>query len=198
MRSSVKHVLHTGREFVTHWAAAGIIVAATGVAPEHWMARLLDGLHLPGDALHLWSSQIDLRWILLGLGLTLIVGDIAWRQTRTVRMDTKDPPDFAGTLALPDKPSIAVLPFANLSDDSAQDYFSDGITEDIITELSRFRALFVIARNSTFTYNPTFATGRQGSSGGLIFLGCCRGGRHHSVGGHAGCGTSAAITLGGG
>src|ERR1700757_1165788 len=62
MRSSVKHVLHRGREFVTHWAAAGIIVAATGVAPEHWMARLLDGLHLPGDALHLWSSQIDMRW----------------------------------------------------------------------------------------------------------------------------------------
>ena len=161
MRSSVKHVLHTGREFVTHWAAAGIIVAATGVAPDHWMARLLDGLHLPGDALHLWSSQIDLRWVLLGLGLTLIVGDIAWRRTRTARLDTKASPDFAGVLALPDKPSIAVLPFANLTDDPAQEYFSDGITEDIITELSRFRALFVIARNSTFTYKGKPADVRE-------------------------------------
>ena len=48
--------------------------------------------------------------------------------------------------------NIAVMPFANLSGDPTQDYFTDGITEDIITELSRFRSLFVIARNSTFTY----------------------------------------------
>ena len=53
---------------------------------------------------------------------------------------------------LPSKPSIAVLPFINMSGDSEQEYFSDGITEDIITELSRFRSLFVIARNSSFTY----------------------------------------------
>jgi TolB-like protein/class 3 adenylate cyclase len=56
------------------------------------------------------------------------------------------------TLALPDKPSIAVLPFENLSGDPEQDYFADGITEDIITALSRFKSLFVIARNSSFTY----------------------------------------------
>ena len=55
-------------------------------------------------------------------------------------------------LSLPDKPSIAVLPFTNMSGDPEQEYFSDGITEDIITELSRFHSLFVIARNSTFTY----------------------------------------------
>src|SRR6185369_9786592 len=54
--------------------------------------------------------------------------------------------------SMPDKPSIAVLPFANMSDDSEQGYFADGITEDIITELSRFHELFVIARNSTFAY----------------------------------------------
>jgi TolB-like protein/class 3 adenylate cyclase/Tfp pilus assembly protein PilF len=53
---------------------------------------------------------------------------------------------------LPDKPSIAVLPFDNLSGDSSQDYFSDGITESIITALSNLSNLFVIARNSTFTY----------------------------------------------
>ncbi len=55
-------------------------------------------------------------------------------------------------LELPDKPSIAVLSFTNMSGDPEQEYFSDGITEDIITELSRFPSLFVIARNSSFTY----------------------------------------------
>jgi DNA-binding winged helix-turn-helix (wHTH) protein len=56
------------------------------------------------------------------------------------------------TLALPDKPSIAVLPFQNLSDNPEQEYFADGIVEDIIMALSRMRWLFVIARNSSFTY----------------------------------------------
>ena len=55
-------------------------------------------------------------------------------------------------LSLPDKPSIAVLPFTNMSGDPEQEYFTDGISEDIITELSRFESLFVIARNSSFTY----------------------------------------------
>ena len=58
----------------------------------------------------------------------------------------------APALALPDKPSIAVLPFQNLSGDPEQEYFADGIVEDIITALSRMRWLFVIARNSSFTY----------------------------------------------
>jgi len=55
-------------------------------------------------------------------------------------------------LELPDKPSIAVLPFTNMSGDQEQEYFSDGITEEIITALSKIEKLFVIARNSTFTY----------------------------------------------
>ena len=58
----------------------------------------------------------------------------------------------AQALALPDRPSIAVLPFLNLSGDPEQDYFADGVVEDIITALSRIRWLFVIARNSSFTY----------------------------------------------
>ena len=62
-------------------------------------------------------------------------------------LPTSDPP-----LALPDKPSIAVLPFENMSGDPEQEYFADGIAEDVITALSRFRSLFVIARNSSFTY----------------------------------------------
>ena len=53
---------------------------------------------------------------------------------------------------LPDRPSIAVLPFQNLSGDPEQEYFADGMVEDIITALSRFKSLFVIARNSTFIY----------------------------------------------
>ncbi len=56
------------------------------------------------------------------------------------------------TLALPDKPSIAVLPFQNMSGDPEQEYFSDGITEDLITDLSKLSGLFVIARNSSFAY----------------------------------------------
>lgn len=59
---------------------------------------------------------------------------------------------LGGSLALPDKPSIVVLPFVNMGGDSEQDYFADGITEDIITALSRYRWFFVIARNSSFAY----------------------------------------------
>jgi TolB-like protein/class 3 adenylate cyclase len=56
------------------------------------------------------------------------------------------------SLPLPDKPSIAVLPFQNMSGDPEQEYFADGMVEEIITALSRFKSLFVIARNSSFTY----------------------------------------------
>ena len=64
-------------------------------------------------------------------------------------------------LALPDKPSIAVLPFANLNADPEQEYFADGIVGDIITELSRFSELFVIARNSSFQYKGKAVDVRQ-------------------------------------
>jgi adenylate cyclase len=65
------------------------------------------------------------------------------------------------TLTLPDKPSVAVLPFTNLHGNPGQDYVSDGITEDIITELSRFSELFVIARNSSFQYKGKAVDIRQ-------------------------------------
>jgi adenylate cyclase len=65
---------------------------------------------------------------------------------------TPDEAKASPALALPDRPSIAVLPLVNLSNDPQQEYFSDGITDDIITELSRFSDLFVIARTSSFTY----------------------------------------------
>ena len=55
-------------------------------------------------------------------------------------------------LPLPDKPSVAVLPFAHMSADPEQEFFANGIAEDVITALSRYPSLFVIARNSSFTY----------------------------------------------
>jgi adenylate cyclase len=64
-------------------------------------------------------------------------------------------------LPLPEKPSIAVLPFINMSGDAEQEFFTDGITEDIITDLSRFHSLFVIARNSSFSYKGKPSDVRQ-------------------------------------
>jgi adenylate cyclase len=75
---------------------------------------------------------------------------------------TSGPDEPARTpLALPDKPSIAVLPFANMSGDPDQEYFADGIAEDIITALSRYPSLFVIARNSCFTYKGRAVDAKQ-------------------------------------
>jgi hypothetical protein len=75
-----------------------------------------------------------------------------WRWMSDATLPTAKPANADEPLQLPDKPSIAVLPFDNMSGDPEQEYFADGITEDIITALSRFRSFFVIARNSTFAY----------------------------------------------
>ena len=78
------------------------------------------------------------------------------RPLRVYRIGLASPHELpaapATALPLPDKPSIAVLPFANMSGDPEQEYFVDGMVEEIITALSRIRWLFVIARNSSFTY----------------------------------------------
>jgi TolB-like protein/DNA-binding SARP family transcriptional activator/Flp pilus assembly protein TadD len=74
-------------------------------------------------------------------------------------------------LPLPDKPSIAVLPFTNMSDDPEQDYFADGIVEDIITALSHIKWLFVIARSSSFTYKGrTVDVGQVGCELGVRYV----------------------------
>ena len=79
-----------------------------------------------------------------------------WRVRLTDQATSKTQLDLKANetqeLALPNKPSIAVLPFQNMSGDPEQEYFADGMVEDIITALSRFKSLFVIARNSSFTY----------------------------------------------
>jgi TolB-like protein/class 3 adenylate cyclase len=89
----------------------------------------------------------------------------AWRMQIGNASASTSPRDVsAGSsqpLAPPDKPSIAVLPFQNMSGDSEQEYFADGMVEDIITALSRFRSLFVIARNSSFTYKGKAADIKQ-------------------------------------
>lgn len=74
---------------------------------------------------------------------------------RSILLDPAKPP------LLPNKPSIAVLPFQNMSDDAEQEYFADGMVEDIITALSRFKSLFVIARNSSFTYKGRVVDKKQ-------------------------------------
>jgi len=79
-----------------------------------------------------------------------------WQPVKTVTSNAA-----RAALPLPDKPSIAVLPFQNMSGDHEQEYFADGITEDIITALSRIPSLFVIARNSTFTYKGKAIDVRQ-------------------------------------
>jgi adenylate cyclase len=121
------------------------------------LAARLEGLAEPGgicvsarvqeDA----AGKLDLAFE--GIGEQLLK-NIA-RPVRVYRIATKRNPSNATgpqTLPLPDKPSIAVLPFANLSGDPEQEYFADGMVDEIITALCRIRWLFVIARNSSFTY----------------------------------------------
>ncbi len=85
--------------------------------------------------------------------LVAIVGAAIWWQPWAPEFEPASVERMA--FPLPGKPSIAVLPFDNLSGDTEQEYFADGITNDIITDLSKFSGLFVIAGNSTFTYRTS-------------------------------------------
>jgi adenylate cyclase len=92
--------------------------------------------------------------------LVLVVGALVWNfYGRPPKIEPASKEKMA--FPLPDKPSIAVLPFVNMSDDPQQEYFSDGMTEDLITDLSRISGIFVIARNSTFTYKGKSVKIRQ-------------------------------------
>jgi TolB-like protein/class 3 adenylate cyclase/DNA-binding SARP family transcriptional activator len=95
----------------------------------------------------------------LGSRLDVTLTDLGERYVKNIARPIRvfligrvEAPRAVAPLALPDRPSIAVLPFSNMSGDPEQEYFADGITEDIITALSRIRRFFVIARNSSFTY----------------------------------------------
>jgi adenylate cyclase len=93
------------------------------------------------------------RWPVVVSGLTVLAlvlaGALYWK-LQAPALPTADPEKMA--FPLPDKPSIAVLPLVNIGGDPEQEYFADGITNDLITDLSKFNELFVIAANSTFTY----------------------------------------------
>ena len=97
------------------------------------------------------------------LGLMIVTAATAlwqFRQRPAIPpVEKADPKKMA--FPLPDKPSLAVLPFVNMSDDPKQEFFSDGITEEIITALSKLSQLFVIARNSTFTYKGKPISAKQ-------------------------------------
>ena len=84
------------------------------------------------------------------VALLLVVGGAVWWQPWTSIFEPASLERMA--LPLPDKPSIVVLPFKNMSGDPNQDFFADGMTEDLITDLSKISGLFVIARNSSFSY----------------------------------------------
>ena len=92
-------------------------------------------------------------WPMIAGGLAvilLVTGALFWQRP----WEDREEPIVEANVAfpLPDKPSIAVLPFNNMSDDASQEYFADGMTEDLITDLSKISGLFVIARNTVFTY----------------------------------------------
>jgi TolB-like protein len=163
--SFMGRVWEKAREHASNAVVGGAILVVTGFTPEHWVAEILHALHL-SDVRAQWPSFIDGRLLVLSAGVAIIVGDMLWRKHRAgtpvaalapaavAPPSTSIPAEIAApdALPLPTKPSIAVLPFENISGDAEQDYFADGMVEDIITALSRFRNLFVIARNSSFTY----------------------------------------------
>jgi len=122
------------------------LAAAKGdvVSKEELLARVWPGVVVEENNLQVQVSL--LRKALETSGESHLV-TVPGRGYRLIGLD-----DGRQGLALPDKPSIAVLPFQNMSDEPGQDYFADGIVEDIITALCRIRWLFVIARNSSFTY----------------------------------------------
>ncbi len=122
------------------------------------IAARVEGLAEPGGVClsakvyHEVDGKLDLTFDDLGFKAIKNIAE----PLRVYRLAGEGPahgaPSTSEAPPLPDKPSIAVLPFTNMSGDPEQEYFSDGITEDIITELSRFPELFVIARNSAFVF----------------------------------------------
>jgi adenylate cyclase len=118
---------------------------------EHNLTRLTEIVRKRHQefTLRLWRGPLSDFAVALGQARQEV-----WSNAVEVRGDQAPMPAAPerAVLALPSKPSIAVLPFTNMSNDPGQEFFSDGIAEDITTTLSRFPSLFVIARNSSFTY----------------------------------------------
>jgi adenylate cyclase len=183
----IRQVWVTVAKNLASWVTVGLIVALTGFGPEHWFAAVFRYVELPQAGL-VWPSWLDIRAVVVSIGVAIVVTDLLVRRMQRERIATgqadaeaplprsdqairtlrsrggdEDPADgvAAGTTdattpsdapSVPDRPSIVVLPFANMSRDLEQEYFSDGMSEDIITDLSKVSGLFVIARNSAFVY----------------------------------------------
>jgi TolB-like protein len=111
-----------------------------------------DGVAISDDALRQLRGKLDLPFADAGETVLKNIAEPVRTWLWSPSSTPADGPGPATPLALPDKPSIAVLPFTNMSENADHAFFADGMTEDIITGLSRFRSLFVIARNSTFAY----------------------------------------------
>jgi adenylate cyclase len=149
----VKNKLHFGYEFLGKQKVKNISdpVRAFRVLTRPEDAGILKYKVKRDDPKH----RRRMRLVTIAVAVAIIVGMGAWkhqlnkkgRKPAIARLLEKH-----RALELPDKPSLAVLPFTNMSDDAEQDYFSDGITEDLITDLSQVSGLFVISRNSVFTY----------------------------------------------
>ena len=108
------------------------------------------------------AAKRSLRWPLAAaslVALVIVAGFALWQ----FPWEPREEPASVEAMAfpLPDRPSIAVLPFTNMSDDPNQEYFADGITEDLITDLTKISGLFVIARNSSFSYKDQQVKVRQ-------------------------------------
>jgi len=128
------------------------------------------GVCISDDAYRQIRGKVEIGWDDLGPQTLKNIAEPmrAWRVQlagqSAVKAQPGSPAGQAPTLALPDKPSIAVLPFQNMSGDPEQEYFADGMVEDIITGLSRSKSLFVIARTSSFTYKGKAVDIKQVSS----------------------------------
>jgi TolB-like protein/tetratricopeptide (TPR) repeat protein len=151
-------IVHALREHVSGAVIGGLFIMLTGFTPEHLFVEAMHALHLSGDNLKRVLFGVDPRLLLVLAGVAIIVGDFVLRRRPAPAEATAGGDKAQGAVAntaapaLPELPSIAVLPFANISDDATQEYFADGMVEDIISGLSRVKRLFVIARNSSFTY----------------------------------------------
>ena len=121
------------------------------------------GICVSGDAYQYTRRNLHLNFTDLGQQTVKNIDeDIRAYAVRGMSgLPAPDESDRPKPLPLPDKPSLAVLPFTNMSGDPEQEYFADGMVEDIITALSRFGGLFVIARNSSFTYKGRAVDVRQ-------------------------------------
>ena len=157
-------------------ARASLRQALSGLRKELGEERI-SALQITDEALSLDPARVVAEpaeledFLLEGLHLTDAAFEDWLRDERLRREDSvldTQPPE---PLPLPDRPSIAVLPFTNMSGNPDQEYFSDGITDDIITELSRFHSLFVIARNSSFAFKgQSVSVGKIGQELGVAYI----------------------------